>query len=305
MRKISLALILACAACDRAASSPDQTLLSSETRDGKVRIYFKDPSGARMLLRCSAGEASDLVAKEAPRLDRWMKCLERVKTVATQDAAARHDAWLEAVEKLEAAYQEDPTHLGILRDLLMAYGQLLTFERGTPLGSNVCLVAAARLGEFEALARPLEPADHELVWHLRAWLFFVMRMTPLAAEALSTMKSASDAAPLRGALESIQQRYFDEGKCVKLGPVIVRTFLNRGKCPDNEQMWLERCYVATPAEGGTLDRTVMVALCRSEGRYYLWLYALNRSALVLPYGKTAPDGKALWQQVASLVGDAR
>jgi hypothetical protein len=188
---------------------------------------------------------------------------------------------------------------------LLAYGQLLTFERGTPLGSNVCLVAAARLAEFEALSRPLEPADHELVWQLRAWLYFVMRMTPLAAEALSTMKSASEAAPLRSALESIQQRYFNEGNCVTVGSTVVRTFLNRGKCPDNEQMWPERCYVATPAAGGTLDRTVMVALCRSEGRYYLWLYALNRSALVMPYGTTAPDGKAVWQQVASLIGDVK
>lgn len=296
MRRISLALILACTACDKPATSQDHSPFRSESKDGKVRIYYQG-----LLIRSGPGEAGELLSKEVKGLERWTKCLDPVKSVSTQETARRHDAWLAAVENLETARAEDPTHLGILRDLLLAYGQLLSFERGTPLGSNICLVAAARLAEFEASSKPLDPADHDLVWQLRAWLYLVMRMTPLAAEALSTMKSASDAAPLRRALEAMNQRYFDEGNCVTVGPAVVRTFLNRGKCPDNEQMWPERCYVATPAAGGTLDRAVMIALCRSEGRYYLWLYALNRSALVMPYGATAPDGKAVWQQVASLV----
>jgi hypothetical protein len=229
--------------------------------------------------------------------------LERAAGFGDKDAADRHEGWLAVVEDLEAERSAQPRSVAVLRDLLVAYGQLLAFERTTALGSNVCLVASRRMKELEELASPLGDADRDLVWHMRAWLAFVMGMPPLAAEACSTMKSSEAAAEIRSSLEALGQRTYEEGRNFACGPLRVRPFINRGASPAEDALWPERCYVAAPLDDAALHRTTMIAVCRMDGRWSMWLHALNRRELLLPLGEQRPDEKLVRSHVIRILRD--
>jgi hypothetical protein len=230
--------------------------------------------------------------------------LDRAAAFATRSTADRHEGWLEIVDDLEALREASPRDAGVLRDLLVAYGQLLAYERATPLGSNLCLVASRRMGEFERLASPLSIGDHDLVWHLRAWVAFVMGMSPLAAEACSTVKDPGRADEIRRSLDALGQRSFHEGANFACGQLRIRPFLNRDACPSDDLLWPERCYVAAPREDPAPDRTAMIAVCRMEGRWSLWVFALNRRELVMPLGPERPEERVVRSHVVRLFSDA-
>jgi len=146
---------------------------------GAIRVCAVNPQDGRRVLihvladgrKMSDRDLGALAASEAEASRRW----HQASVPDDPSLHRRHDALLGAAESLEACHDLVAAHLGILRDLLIVYGNLLAFEERTSLGSNIFLLAGAGADDFQRLAQPLDRDDARMIQGLRAWLFFVMR----------------------------------------------------------------------------------------------------------------------------------
>jgi hypothetical protein len=279
------------------------------------RLYAVDPAGGeRVLIRVlgpgktlSETELARLASEEAPLTDRWQAAKAAVVSKPLDSPESRHDAWLEVAERLEECRDDAPAHLGILRDLLSAYGNLLAFESTTSLGSNLCLLASERAAEYERLASPPDASDARLLRLLRASLFLVMKNYPCATEQLASL-DGPEAATLRRMMEAVGQAQFAEVERFTIGPLEVRVCRTRGGPPDGKLLWSQLYLIICPPGGPVPHRTMCYTLSRNgEGgdlRYSLYFASLNRSSLVQLYGDTPPDYADLREQVESSVRQA-
>src|SRR5437660_9928 len=253
------------------------------TADG-VRLYLDDQTGdGGTLIRCFPAAAAPAVNREPDgeqalmsREDEptrlWEACMSRVASGRYPDALTEHDAWLETAGRLEERLQQDPEHLGVLRDLIVAYLDLLSFEASSPLGSNLCLLTGRRISEFEARAAPLDPPDRQLVDQGRALLFQAMKLYPCVAEMLNDAKVGPQGDGLRRTLGALGQARFAELERDKAGPLTLRTFRTLGSSPDPGLLWEELHFVLSSREPFVPESTVAYVLVRQgtgeQARYY-------------------------------------
>jgi hypothetical protein len=292
---------------------PDLTDYVAEIEGGKLRIYLKTTdTGGRTLIRArpdgrtslSDSERRALLAREPEATKLWQACKDRLAKADLARPEVEHDAWLQVAEQLEDRYRQDPEHLGVLRDLLTAYAQLLAFERNSGLGGNLCLLASRGLADFEARAAPLDAADQALCRHLRAWLLFVMRLYP-AAEQAAAACAPDQAQKLRAALAALGQDRFLSLEDFRAGPLTVRAYRTLARPPDPDLLWAEVQFLVSRAEGGPPDGTVKYSLMRrgdaGDTQYFLYFHSLNQSYLVRLYRATPPPYPELRRQVSELV----
>ncbi len=121
--------------------------------DGKLRIFFVAGDEELALIRIrndsrqtlSESEQAEIRTSESEMVQRWLKCKSRFETKPPSTPLEEHDALLEVADRLEPLHKEDPRHLGVLRDLLTVYAQLLAFEQESDLGLNLCVLASDKL----------------------------------------------------------------------------------------------------------------------------------------------------------------
>ena len=167
------------------ASQDANARFSFRVDDGRLRVHSRTDDDEPVLVRSIAFNESQFdqeaealqLRRERASHDAWRHATERPRLRPPKSDAERHDALLETAERLEAAYESDREHLGILRDLTMTYARLLAFEGRTSPGSNLCVLGSRRLAEFETAARPSDSADLKWATKIRACLHFQMTRT--------------------------------------------------------------------------------------------------------------------------------
>jgi len=70
----------------------------------------------------------------------------------SDDTTVAYEGWRRIAVDLERAHEKHPQHLGILRDLVVAYTQLNAFEDDSLRGSNLCALVPQRIAQYGLLA---------------------------------------------------------------------------------------------------------------------------------------------------------
>lgn len=274
---------------------------SFRVSDGRLRVHWQREGDKPVLVRSIAWNAAQFdedakalqLAHERAAQTAWQRGSERWRLRPPKSDAEQHDALLEAAEQLEAAYESDQEHLGILRDLITTYSRLLAFEGRSSLGTKLCVLASRRLAEFTVMARPWEAADEKWVAQIRAWLHFQMHQYPKAAE----MKDDATQA----ALSAIGQPHFLALRPVRDGRLKIQPYRTLGDAWASTLPRDELHFLASYDDEHAPDALRVFCLVRQgEGtnvRWYLDAHFLNRSMLVRLYGKDRPDDETVMNDV--------
>lgn len=301
-------------AVDGAAASLDHPAgrvdYVGERLDGQYRLYAVDPdNGKRYLLRVlptddpRASQGSPPLADRDAELNRrWRQARSVPQRRGHQTPAEAHDVWLETAERLEACHESDTQHLGVLRDLLSAYSNVLRFERPTTLGTNICRLASRKADLYAQLASPLAPQDRQRLATLRAWLFFVMRAYPLAVEQIARAGDTPRARQLADACAALGQSEFIELEQFEEGPFEVRSYRTSSPCPNEHLLWGQTYFLVAPKETASPHTTLCYVLTRrgeeNNRQYALHFRSLNRSRLLVQFGSVAPSYPQIRRRVA-------
>jgi hypothetical protein len=302
MRCVASILALA-SLCSAAPANPT---FRASIESGRLRVYLIADDGERVLVRSrpdrrtslSDAERTALGSDETRAAAPWLAAKARLAKGGARSLAEQHDDWLEVSSALEEAHVKDPDHLGILRDLLVAYAQLLAFESSSALGRELFLGACRRLAEFEQKAAPLDDGARAAAARLRAWLFLVMDLPPAA---LSALTSPSELAEVRALLAPLGQDRFQELPSARAGAFTVRVFQTTGSQPDEGLLWGEVYWVATAGGDNRPDRTVAYVLARRGGRSYLVFRSANQQRIVALYGAGRPARADVEKTVKALL----
>ena len=207
--------------------------------------------------------------------------------IQNADALQEHDAWIETVERLQDGLRQDPTNLGMMRDLLTADVQLLSFEAGSPLGPRVCEMTATAATQFEAAAGPVDPADRQLIGQARQHVFFSMKMYPC----LSALSAASGEQGIWKTLgvptDFVLLDTFAIGRFTVTEHRVVEP------CPKEGMLWDELFFVVSPGASSLPENTTAYVLSRrglgQESRYYLFFRSIRGEQLVSVFAQESPD----------------
>ena len=278
------------------------------TEAGKQRVYITDTLGNGRLLIRSNTDGGGAVGAPAAKLSAeteseptrmWLAGRARASAIPLplRNDPATHDALLETAGRLEKLFQQDPTHLGILRDMIVAYMQLLEFESTTSLGANICLLGARRISEFEQKASPLGPDDQRLVEGARTEIFCYMKLFPCVVDYLRKSGHAEEANPWQQVLAILGQEKFTDLGTFSVGKLTVQTFRNDGLPPNPQLLWEELYFVISGRDPKAPESTTAYVLVQQgppgKEAYYLYFRAVNRSQLVLIFGRKKPDYEEL------------
>jgi len=232
-------------------------------------------------------DAAAIAAKERIAARPWLAAARRVAAIRLGDALQEHDDWIAIVELLQDGSRHDPTHLGMMRDLLSAEAQLLSFEAGSLLGPRVCEMTASTATRFEAAAGPVDPADRQLIAQARQHVFFSMKMYP----------SLSAASELSGDL-AIWQSLGAPTAFVVLDTFAIGQFTVSEQravdpCPRDKMLWDELFFVVSAGASSLPENTTAYVLSRrsdeKETRYYLFFRSIRGEQLVSVFGQESPD----------------
>jgi hypothetical protein len=288
MRRAILAVTALCSLASAAAPT-----FRASLEAGRLRVYLVAGDGERTLVRSrpdrrtslSDADQAAIISDETRAAGPWLAAKARLAKGGPRSLAEQHDDWLEVTSALEDAHLKDPEHLGILRDLVVAYAQLLAFETSSALGGELFRGACRRLAELEQKAAPLDDSARAGAARLRAWLFMVMDLPPAA---LSALTAPSDLAELRALLAPLGQDRFEELPSSRVAPFTVRVFHTTQAQPDEGLLWGEIYWVATAGGDNRPDRTVAYVLARRGGRSYLVFRSANQQRIVALYGAGRP-----------------
>ena len=232
--------------------------------------------------------ATEIAAAEAPSSRSWCRALARLTAARWEDPIVQHDALLEAAHRMEQALRDDPSHYGLMRDLLTTYTNLLVFEQETQLGSSICLVSSALLEKFERAVAPPDGPDRELMRRTRVWLYYVMELYPLAAVELAASGIDPMTETLRITLEELGQDSFRAKESFKAADLEVRVFQAEGVPPDEAFPWGHTYFIVSPAANAPPASSVAFVLVRSRGRHEIHFRSLNRARMLRTLGREEP-----------------
>lgn len=286
------------------ANEPDWDL-EITLRGGKLRVTISTDGDQRVLIRNRTETKPELRAEEEAKIResekqfvrKWLEGKKRYQTKPPTNPLEEHDALLEVADRLERLHEKDAEHLGVLRDLLTVYSQLLAFERESDLGSNLCVLASDKLVDFERRAAPLDSGDQQLVDRTRAWLHFVTHHYPPAA-------FTGDAAT-RNSLSIIDQQYFETLESFKIGQLKAEVFSTIGESPDPDLLWdVYHILVGYPNDKNPAHQVGYTLCSQGKGkhqRWYLMGHVLNRSSMIRFFGTERPELLTMKSSVAQHV----
>lgn len=302
----------AVAASIPAVAAPQFTFRHDALRN-TADVFLDDGSGSPQRVRTlntppggwNDAEQERRRTQEAAAHAPWQACIERVRR-PQPTAEDRHDAWLEACAKLEAALAADPAHLLIQRDLLNAEITLLGYERDSPFAASVCRSACDRLVAYVRDTHPAEPSEAAFAVTAEAWLYFHKRVYPAAAESLKRIPDPEARRSLTDALETIQQRRFLPLETWTVDRCTVRAYRTVGGSPDADLVWPECHFVIAPTEAPaaparTMSYTLGAYGAGDERRFYLRFHSFGDAELVLMYGAERPSYSLVKQQIGELI----
>jgi hypothetical protein len=229
------------------------------------------------------------------------------------DAKVSHEGWRKIAADLERARARHPQHLGILKDLIVAYTRLFPFERNSARGTNLCALIPQRIAELEAAAAgPLGFYEAQTVRRARALFYFHTGLYPLARAEIDQAGNDPDLALLRQALEAIGQAEFVQLETFEvqgeLAPCRVTVYATKGLPPDPQTPFHKWFFITQVKREGAATGAVWYTLgCQvltQSPRYYLYGFAGNHQKLLRLYGRTLPAYDQVRASVQKLIRDA-
>lgn len=247
-------------------------------------------------VRGSALFAGDLRVAALPKTDRAsidaaVAACEKARTDWEAHRAFlpadTRDAWTRIARSLEDARRSHPAHLGILQDLITAYGQVLSFEKRTARALNIGLLLPDLLREFEA-SGDLEPREATFVRKARASLYLKQGLYPLAARHLRADDDEDKA--LLAVLAALKADKWDAGASLKVEAKVATVEVD--------------VYASSAAlEGQALrffiprNGTVWYTLTRQTSRYFLVGWVAGQPKLLKLYGADEPGADTVARDV--------
>jgi hypothetical protein len=243
-----------------------------------------------------------IAAQERIAARPWLAAGRRAATLADADALQEHDGWIETVERLQEGLRHDPTHLGMLRDLLTADVELLSFEAGSPLGLRVCEMTAATATQFEAAAGPGDLADRQLIAQARRHVFFSMKLYPCLRDPSATTDESAIWKALGAPAEYLDLETFAVGRFTVNEQRVV------DPCPTDGMLWDELFFVISSGASRLPENTTAYVLSRrgprDGARYYLFFRSIRGERIVSVFGRESPDARSLRNMVERSVATA-
>ncbi len=238
----------------------------------------------------------DAIVQEDLILARWQEAMAPLADTPS-DPIREHDHLLGQIERLGALHREDPTHLGILRDLLTAEADLLGFETGDLWAATLRLEIARHATDLEYAEAPLDDADRLIIGQARSLVLQDAGLYPCVVDMLGT---CGDQVVLAARLHSLGQDRFIEERPVSVAGRAMRTLRTLSSCPYADLLWGELYLISaqTPARPET---TVALVLRRrgspANERFYLTEDDLSGSHLISAFGHHRPSDADLTQAI--------
>jgi len=261
-----------------------------EVVDGYLIVYVVDVHGQngvavrRTRVNGVAPDAASIAANERIAARRWLAAGSRDAALQSSDALQEHDAWIETVQRLQDGLRDDPTHLGMMRDLLTAEIELLSFEAGSPLGPRVCKMTSTAATQFESAAGPVDPADRQLIARARQHVFFSMKLYPCLSAATGELAIWKT---LGAPTDFVLLDTFAVGRFTVTEQRVVEP------CPKGMMLWDELFFVISSGTNELPENTTAYVLGRrgqgQEARYYLFFRSIRGEQLVSVFGQESPE----------------
>jgi hypothetical protein len=240
----------------------------------------------------------------------------KATTVAVPDGPDALDTerrrWRAVARALEAARDEHPKHLGIQRDLVIAYSRLLPLAAGTPTASTIAALLPRTIRALHA-ATDGHSTPATLAVERRAYALLYLQTGPHVLAMLSAAESPDDEE-----LAKVKDLFagMGYGDVERLEPVavtggIVPVVINGAHAagePKVPGVFFDRLtFLVSPADDREPFDTFYVLSGRlspdGAGTTRWALYGLTAGArrLLRLYGPTEPDGVLVRDAVRSLV----
>jgi hypothetical protein len=290
----------------RIDASADQASLfqiSSGSRD--LRVGSLD----RPRKDLTAEVAEQWIRATEGALPEWEAHQAFLAQAGSEDPVLAREGWRRVAARLEEAYEKVPGHLGILQDLISAYGRLNALEGQSARGLNLRILIPERLREFERRAGTLTAGEGDFVRHARAAVYLSMSLYPLAVREAST-DEPSDVL-VRKALSAIGADRWDaapgftvEGQAGAYEVDVYRSSADSLREGLFVHPWVFVPHQKGTAPSGALWYTLSRELQGGTPRFYLLGWVAGTSKPLYLYGTTPPSPAELESKVKCLMTDA-
>jgi len=276
---------------------------------------FQISSGWRDLRVASVDRPrKDLTAEYA---EQWVRATERalpeweahqtfLAQARSEDPILAREGWRRVAARLEEAYLKVPGHLGILQDLISAYGRLNALEGQSSRGFNLRTLIPERLSEFERRAGTLTAGEEAFVRHARAAVYLSMGLYPLAVREASTDEPSD--VMVRKALSAIGADRWDanpgftvEGKAGVYDVDVYRSAGDSSREGLFIHSWIFVPHQKGSSPSGNLWYTLSREILGGTSRFYLLGWVAGTSKPLFLYGTTPPSPAELESKVKSLM----
>ncbi len=223
--------------------------------------------------------------------------------------APAHEGWRKIAVDLERAHEKHPDHLGILKDLIVAYSQLNAFERHTVRGMNLCSLIPQRIAEYKERAGPLDGAESREFRKAMAMFYFQSALYPLAMAELAPVSDDPEAAVLKQVMGTIGQAGFSNHQSFEVQSqqtvYTVAVYRASRSGPPEAKMPFHHWYFVPTLRGATSPSSVCYSLASHKltkaRRYYLYGHTAGRRKLLMMYGPTMPAFETVEAKVRELM----
>lgn len=214
----------------------------------------------------------------------------------SSDASVAHESWRRAAVSLERAHEKHPRHLGILRDLVVAYTHLNAFETATERGSRLCVLIPARIGRYQDIAGKLTTAEERTFRSALALLYFQMELYPLALGEVQQVGDDEHLTSLRRAIAAIGHDGFELTEEFErkghLTTYAVSVYRSKGQPASDKALFHHWYFVTRPGDVSPTPGLVWFTLSSqtlvSSPRYYLYGFTGNSRKVLRIYGHEKP-----------------
>ncbi len=232
----------------------------------------------------------------------------------SKDPQAAHEGWRKIAADLERAHEAHARHLGILRDLIVAYSKLSAYEGQSLSGTNICALIPQRIAEFELKAGPLSPTETRTFRRALAMLYYQIGLYPLASAETAEDPKDRELQILKEAMQAIGQYEFampsDKAFEIKgeLATYRVTVHEAAGTAPSPKILFHHWYFITRPKDESNAPGRVWYTLSSqtlsSAPRYYLYGHTGNRHKVLAMYGRKKPTYEQVKAKITSLMAEA-
>lgn len=220
--------------------------------------------------------------------------------------------WRAIARALELARDAHPKHLGVRRDLVLAYARLLPLVAGTPTETTLAALIPAAVREWErACDGRATAADQRTAQRVLAGLYLQTGPHTLAMAALARLEGDPESQRLRDAFRALgyaDVEFLDPVPVVGgVVPCSIHGVHATGE-PQAAGAYFDRLtFLVVPDDGGPPLETAFVLSGRAapdasgSARWALYGVSSGRRRLLRLYGSDEPDGVLVRDAVTSLV----